>query len=512
MILLIVDDEPIIRRSLVDILPWKNLGFDRVLCAQDAWDAKRYFEREVPEIMICDIEMPGMDGLELSEWVHQNYTKTVILLLTCHASFSYAQIAIRYGVMDYLLKPVSPVALENCIHKALGKIKEERLAEENAQGAVRWEKSRSVVKDGFWQDVIRHQLDRESIISHASELGLEIDPDAIFLPVLFSWFLDVSREGRAALREVLESSNTECAWVTVDDRRVAAIFSCVNNISNERIKEKILQHPLLPKIILRCAVGNQVQAVQIAESIRQLISFSESCVSDDFSFLLLETANVDRVKQRIELPPLETWIREDTISEIFAGKILLWIDSMVEQKKMWRQDLIRLQNRVEQVLLAYLKERGIDTSGILSGEEMQNLQKNAVTRISDMKRYLKKLLTESEGMVRQQYDRNPVTEKIKQYIEEQYDQPVTRVELAARVYLNPDYVDRVFKRVEGMSVNRYLNLVRMKKAEQLLETTHMKVVEIASQVGFSSLSSFNTQFRQYCGMSPVQYRKKFRHG
>ena len=95
MILLIVDDEPIIRRSLVDILPWKNLGFDRVLCAQDAWDAKRYFEREVPEIMICDIEMPGMDGLELSEWVHQNYTKTVILLLTCHASFSYAQIAIR---------------------------------------------------------------------------------------------------------------------------------------------------------------------------------------------------------------------------------------------------------------------------------------------------------------------------------------------------------------------------------------------------------------------------------
>ena len=121
MRVLIVDDEPIVRESMSELLPWKDMGFETVLCARDAYDAQKELELERIDVLISDIEMPGMDGLALSKWVHERFPRTVILLLTCHASFSYAQSAIRYGVMDYLLKPVIKTDLEECVQKAIGK-------------------------------------------------------------------------------------------------------------------------------------------------------------------------------------------------------------------------------------------------------------------------------------------------------------------------------------------------------------------------------------------------------
>ena len=121
MRVLIVDDEPIVRESMSELLPWKEMGFETVLCARDAYDAQKELELERIDVLISDIEMPGMDGLALSKWVHERFPRTVILLLTCHASFSYAQSAIRYGVMDYLLKPVIKTDLEECVQKAIGK-------------------------------------------------------------------------------------------------------------------------------------------------------------------------------------------------------------------------------------------------------------------------------------------------------------------------------------------------------------------------------------------------------
>lgn len=97
------------------------------------------------------------------------------------------------------------------------------------------------------------------------------------------------------------------------------------------------------------------------------------------------------------------------------------------------------------------------------------------------------------------------------YIELNYEKEINRKDLSALVFLNPDYMDRVFKEQEGISVNRYINKVRMEKAQLLLEKTQMQVLEIADKVGYSSLSNFNMQFKQYCGLSPNQYRKRIRN-
>lgn len=140
MRVLIVDDEPIVRESMSELLPWKEMGFETVLCARDAYDAQKELELERIDVLISDIEMPGMDGLALSKWVHERFPRTVILLLTCHASFSYAQSAIRYGVMDYLLKPVIKTDLEQCVQKAIRLIQEENKKIETENEAYHWKK------------------------------------------------------------------------------------------------------------------------------------------------------------------------------------------------------------------------------------------------------------------------------------------------------------------------------------------------------------------------------------
>ena len=79
MRVLIVDDEPIVRESMSELLPWKEMGFETVLCARDAYDAQKELELERIDVLISDIEMPGMDGLALSKWVHERFPRTINL-------------------------------------------------------------------------------------------------------------------------------------------------------------------------------------------------------------------------------------------------------------------------------------------------------------------------------------------------------------------------------------------------------------------------------------------------
>ena len=150
------------------------MGFETVLCARDAYDAQKELELERIDVLISDIEMPGMDGLALSKWVHERSPRTVILLLTCHASFSYAQSAIRYGVMDYLLKPVIKTDLEQCVQKAIRLIQEENKKIETENEAYHWKKNKPYILD-----------DEHLIQQRAHDMVLQLNAEERYIPILF---------------------------------------------------------------------------------------------------------------------------------------------------------------------------------------------------------------------------------------------------------------------------------------------------------------------------------------
>ena len=111
MKLLIVNDEILTAETMKEEIPWKQYGIDEVYTAYDAEAGKERIQEYDPDIMLCDIEMPGENGLALLRWVRENRKEMECVFLTCHASFAYAREAISLGCQDYILIPANVVGL-----------------------------------------------------------------------------------------------------------------------------------------------------------------------------------------------------------------------------------------------------------------------------------------------------------------------------------------------------------------------------------------------------------------
>ncbi len=125
MKLLIADDEAVIRRGILS-LDWKAIGIDEVLAVSNGEEAKEILMSASVDIVIFDIRMPGMTGLELSAMIKEYSLDTAVVLLTGFSEFEYAKEAISHGVYEYLLKPVNPKELLGCIAKVKGQLEEVR--------------------------------------------------------------------------------------------------------------------------------------------------------------------------------------------------------------------------------------------------------------------------------------------------------------------------------------------------------------------------------------------------
>ncbi len=126
MKILLVDDEVVALRALKKRVDWVKYGFMEVFEARDIDTAKELLQQERIDLILCDIEMSGENGLELVGYVRENYPATHSVMLTCHAEFNYAQQAIRYGAEDYILKPIDYDELDKLLLRVAAKLEEEQ--------------------------------------------------------------------------------------------------------------------------------------------------------------------------------------------------------------------------------------------------------------------------------------------------------------------------------------------------------------------------------------------------
>lgn len=139
MILCIVNDERLTAETMRDNIPWEKYGITEVYAAFDAKEAKEYIKQYAIDILLCDIEMPGENGLELLYWVREQGYGIECIFLTCHASFVYAQEAITLGCQDYILMPAKDEEIGQAVYKVVQRIlksKEEKRFQELGRRAA----------------------------------------------------------------------------------------------------------------------------------------------------------------------------------------------------------------------------------------------------------------------------------------------------------------------------------------------------------------------------------------
>lgn len=163
MNVLIVDDQADVVQGMVGGVHWESCGIDGVYTAGSATEARSVITNHIIHIILCDIEMPGENGLELMAWVHANYPETVCICLTCHADFSYAQQAIRLECMAYILQPAPYEEIEDNIRAAIGRFRERTLAspvrpEPQVQEEPPIERVKAYIRRHLHQNITRSEL------------------------------------------------------------------------------------------------------------------------------------------------------------------------------------------------------------------------------------------------------------------------------------------------------------------------------------------------------------------
>lgn len=499
--LLVVDDERIAREHMLQDIAWETLAITTLYEAEDGYQALEKIESYQPEIIILDIKMPGMNGVELLEEIHQRKYDSQIIALSGYSDFDAARKMLASGqVVEYLLKPASEDVMFEAVYKCIARLEEkERLRElqshlDKVEASVR----RSVVYHVLFGD----QAEEEDT--------LELDTECYIQVAVLA--AEEEERLREATHRELEREDTVLRYCfsCPQPARKALVFSG---------EEKTL--PLEVENICRKLAketGGYVGCGRLYRSEYQLnVSYQEALLAYvSRSFMEGERfRGIDRVERRIANLH-EPWVTAEELREFLkAGDqeaVKKSVRRLLESALADHRDLLFQgeKNRLNIGQIRIFFANFVD-SVLRDWPEEGNL--TAILEARD----IDELLRIVDGMLlsfceRQQTDsgghKAALVRDAKEYIREHFAERLTLEEVARRVYINPSYLSRLFSEVEGCNFSDTIAQIRIQKAKEYLKDYRNKVYEIAEMVGYPNVKHFMRVFKKMEGMTPTEYREK----
>lgn len=514
---LIVDDEPKLREGLKSIVPWNELGFRVVDTAANGGEALEKFKEHSPDLMLVDIRMPGMDGLQLIETIRAMDARVHLLILSGYADFDYAKKAISHRVAGYLLKPVDEEELSSYLLQIKETIRKEDNWKEAQKSIV--EETREAFIQSLLTEGTQAQANTE-LEQHAAKLGLKWDHYQILL---------VHVEGD-------DIANQDPDHMLKD---------ILNGVIEEQGYGLVFTYQAYTGILLRASV-NMDTAIQ---EIYSLLRGAADKAGVRF------TAAVGKVVRKLEDVTCSFHMAKELIrgrflyssDELLSSRSKPFIADQVEQEESGydpAQSLDQLylavdvgneevQGRLIQAA-AYAMVHDGYTEGmmkrafmeLLTGifhkltlhhTELQSRTKEYTDRIAaiygqrtayDLCDHSTAVLSELTGRVGRG-SRDQEMKRILDLIERRYNENLKLETLATVFNYNSAYLGKVFKNTTGEYFNTYLDKVRISRAKEFLKQG-MKVYQVAEKVGYTNVDYFHTKFKKYVGTSPSSYRKEIK--
>lgn len=524
MTLLIVDDEFYSVENLRNKLDWAAFGFEQVLCAYSMAQAQELFKGRKIDVALCDIEMPQGSGLDLLEWMRNQEIRTECIFLTCYAEFRYASRALRLGSSDYLLKPVEEDALLAAVNRAIERVRLQEAQRINALHAEYWESS-SVQRAGlFWFSLVtdrinqaRSDISRELLHHHLPAVIME----QTFFPVL----LDCVPTGEASkweaslygyavkniIRELFLTELGKHGTIVTLNRRQYLIILCAAGDRSAVINrcEQALS-PLFAALpgYFRFFVNGDCPIEKVASVSAGLVQAAKENVVQKNA--VLDIAAQDTAVGAPVSIPAERWgdLLIEQRREELEREVRMFLHRLSQQDDTRRRDLTHFYHDFSQVLYTQLERSGAAAHDLFSDPKLESLAENACDSIRDMEQWTGAVLDAYMGHIDTARREGTVIENICQYIREHLADELGRGELAAAVYLSPDYLSHLFSEKMGMSLTAYITNERIRHAKELLMQDRLSVRDIAIASGFQNISYFSKQFKRVVGVTPQEFRKR----
>lgn len=524
--LLLVDDEIFAVEGIKAAVDWTKLGVAEVHTAYDIHQAKEIYEKTPIDIMLCDIEMPQGSGLELLAWVREHYPRTESVFLTCHADFHFAKQAIQLGSFDYLLKPIPIPELETVIAKAIAKKREESKKTEYSQYGQYWVQHQPLIIERFWLDILNQSIPAspDAIRIAAEERNIPYAEPMKFVPVLIvvkRWHKKLNTRDEKILEYALRNSAEEVLFQSNSYGQVIQLakgmmLTILSSESNESMTEWLRQ---CSEAYIRscreyfycdlcCYIGDQAHAYELPAMMDMLQGLDRNNVAFDNN--VVELRGRSSVPQAVHEPNMELWsvMLQKGVEEKLVSEVTRYLDTLTWSLGMGAWKLHQFHQDFLQMIYAYLQTKGIHARQLFSDEKSVEMSEQAERSVKVMMDWCTHLIGKTAECVRSVEQSETVLDRVAAYVAKYLDNVLTREDIAKQVYLNPDYLDRIFKKETGVSVTEYVVRERMTVAQSLLGKTNLPVHEIAIQVGYTNFSHFSRIFRKYTNRNPLEYRQE----
>lgn len=491
---LVIDDEAPIRHWL-EFCVNKAEGYVITGVASNGMEGVERFKEEKPDIVVTDVEMPGVNGLEMLEQMNVIDPNFYAIILTSHEDFSYARKAIELGTAEYILKTeITEASLFNLLQKATKYIQNHHLVNISMHDHDN--------RTDYLQSVALHKKAFPTTLDEFKKHGIELEEKGLVAFVL--WNHDSVLNAQELFGKLKGFSNM--IYFSIGFERTAALA----NIDAQSYYEVMESLPIQCESIIKekqCFLGISDVVETFAEASNIFNIASARC---NMSFYNPKTHVISEGKMESE-----------KLKHSEGYKVSF-------HKELLKQNYLKAIEVKNDVLQAVLKEQPSNIDGIKKlflsfVSSLLYFTHEDIDEIEHSVEEATKLIQDSICMeellyaVNNKFDIFQVKlEKVSScsvdilqaitYMEEHYQEKISLTSVANEVSFSPEYFSRLFIKETGVNFVVYLNNIRMKNAINMLETTNMKVYEIAEKVGYSSLSYFSTAFKKKVGKNPYEYQ------
>ena len=534
---LLVDDETLIREAISENIQWEEIGFSFMGACENGKQAMEAIEKEQPDLLLTDINMPFVDGMELTKFVYENYPDTKVIIISGFDEFEYAKNAVKYQVLEYILKPITPMEFTETLLR-VKKMFDERKESQRDMKKIRsaYVSNLPMVQGRYLHNLLNGTVDYAKLDEKQEELRLNLSAGCYNTALVEGDSLEPFTSQYANVKdelalfavynitaEIVASENCGIAFQGTDEK-TAILF-----MGDEEESLKIKMKQILPKIHQAMEEFLQIQVtIAVGKSVKRLEelpdSFAKTKSALEYKFMLggnqtIEAEEYEEIRNSAKHIDIFEWasqmattIRTNKIEEISQKT-----EQFVEQVKLSyvnkNRSFVYVQNLVLSVInLLELPEELEDE--IYSQErnfmkqiyECENLDEIEL-RLRGTFRYICNLMSNQ----RDSYGKRQAMLAL-DYIEKNYaDSSVTLNSVCTALAMSTSYFSSVFKNYTGETFIESLTKKRMEKAKILLEQGNLKTYEIAEAVGFSDAHYFSVAFKKTVGKTPTEYAREVRN-
>ncbi|TKH39695.1 DNA-binding response regulator [Paenibacillus polymyxa] len=531
MKVLIVDDEKHVRHAIRMLVHWEAYGVTEVIEAESGDQAIEVITALSPPVVLTDMRMPGKDGVALMEWIQANSPSTRVVVVSGYDDFELVRQAIRRGGMDYILKPVDPVEINEAVSKAT---QAWRTAEQDrnrqAMQAIEVNRMRPHYADKLLTELISGTS--LSITPLREELRLPPAIQVCNAAVMSTTQLDA---------DILDKYKTRRALLGFSLMNICNEFLGTSQTGVafrhlERTDEIILLYwgeparwPALLQDIhagirtaLRCymhiGVGSfetfPAGAATAYQEARQALWKRDMLQNTDWMH------ESSPARQTVRLPQLSEMEEELRLSALScnASRVSMavssWMEAVAVLPLVTAEQLAGWNQELDWMLARWLNDRPGDTEGEELTDESSTIPALPVDSRGLLspplwkKQIENRLLAAGQALTPSHNPNNPTIRDIARYLDANYDEDISLQDIASRFYLSREYISRKFKQEYGVNLSDYLCQIRMGKAKLLLLNDKLRLHHIAGMVGYQDEKYFGKVFKKLEGVTPGEFRRR----